>query len=113
MKNETRIKTKSGVVVSDKMQKTVAVLVERLVMHPVFKKYLRVSKKFLAHDEKGECKTGDTVLIRETRPLSKRKSWKVVKILKQGEGHDVLLKEGVGLEDKGRKTLKREPGVEL
>jgi small subunit ribosomal protein S17 len=65
-------------VVSDKMQKTVVVSVERRVMHPVYKKIIRRSKKYAAHDEENRCKAGDVVTIRECRPLSKRKRWEVV-----------------------------------
>jgi small subunit ribosomal protein S17 len=67
-----------GVVVSDKQDKTVTVLVERRVMHPIYKKYVRKSKKYAAHDETNSVKEGDTVRIRECRPLSKRKTWEVV-----------------------------------
>ncbi len=67
-----------GVVVSDKMQKTVIVNVERRVMHPVYKKVIRRSKRYAAHDEENRCKVGDVVTIRECRPLSKRKRWEVV-----------------------------------
>lgn len=91
--NEPKIKTKKGLVVSDKMDKTVAVLVERLVLEPTFKKYVRRRKKFLAHDEREECSMGDWVEIQETRPLSRRKSWRVVKILKKGVGADIQLKD--------------------
>jgi small subunit ribosomal protein S17 len=67
-----------GVVVSDKNQKTVVVRVERRVMHPVYKKVVRLSKKFHAHDEAGNHKVGDTVRIRECRPISKLKRWEVL-----------------------------------
>lgn len=67
-----------GVVVSDKQDKTVTVLVERRVMHPLYKKYVKKSKKYAAHDENNVVKEGDTVTIRECRPLSKRKRWEVV-----------------------------------
>lgn len=67
-----------GVVVSDKMDKTVTVMVERRVMHPVYKKFIKQTKKYAAHDEANACKTGDVVKIRECRPLSKRKCWEVV-----------------------------------
>lgn len=67
-----------GVVVSDKQDKTVTVLVERRVMHPIYKKYVRKSKKYAAHDENNVVKEGETVRIRECRPLSKRKTWEVV-----------------------------------
>ena len=67
-----------GVVVSDKQDKTVTVLVERRVMHPLYKKYVKKSKKYAAHDEGNAVKTGDKVSIRECRPISKRKRWEVV-----------------------------------
>ena len=67
-----------GTVVSDKGDKTVIVLVERRVMHPVYKKFIRQSKKYAAHDENNAFKAGDTVSIIECRPISKRKRWEVV-----------------------------------
>lgn len=67
-----------GVVVSDKAEKTITVLVERRVMHPVYKKFVKRSKKYLAHDENEKAKAGDTVEIIECRPISKRKSWMLV-----------------------------------
>ncbi len=67
-----------GVVVSDKMDKTIVVRVERRVMHPVYKKFIRRSKKYHAHDENNAYKIGDTVWIQESRPLSKTKTWVVV-----------------------------------
>ncbi len=67
-----------GVVVSDKMDKTVVVKVERRVMHPIYKKFIRRSKKYAAHDETNQFKIGDVVRIRECRPLSKTKSWEVL-----------------------------------
>lgn len=67
-----------GVVVSDKMDKTIVVRVERRVMHPVYKKFIRRSKKYHAHDENNEFKVGDQVSIRECRPLSRTKTWEVV-----------------------------------
>lgn len=78
-------KTEIGVVVSDKMDKTVVVRVERMVQHPKYGKILRRYTKFYAHDEKNECRVGDKVLIVETRPLSKLKRWRVVKILERAE----------------------------
>jgi small subunit ribosomal protein S17 len=68
----------TGTVVSDKMDKTVVVRVERRVMHPVYKKFIRRSKKYAAHDEANSHKIGDTVRIRECRPLSKTKKWEVI-----------------------------------
>lgn len=101
------IKSKTGIVVSDKMKKTVTVRVERLVLEPRFKKYIHKRKKFLAHDEKEECGLGDVVEIQETRPLSRRKSWRVVKILKKGVGEGLALKEEVEVMDKGIPPPKR------
>jgi len=79
---KTSLRKLKGIVVSDKMQKTVVVKVTRLKFHPKYKKYYRVSKKFKAHDEKNQCRVGDKVIIEETRPLSKEKRWKVVAIIK-------------------------------
>lgn len=67
-----------GTVVSDKGDKTCVVLVERRVMHPIYKKFIRQSKKFMAHDENNSAKIGDTIEIQECRPLSKRKRWEVL-----------------------------------
>ncbi len=67
-----------GVVVSDKQDKTVVVKVERRVMHPLYKKFIKRSKKFAAHDPENTCKEGDKVRIRECRPISKRKRWEVL-----------------------------------
>lgn len=72
-----------GYVVSDKMDKTVVVLVERLVKHPVYGKYVRRRKKFAAHDETNQCRAGDKVMIRQSRPLSARKRWRVSKVLER------------------------------
>ncbi len=74
-------KTQIGVVVSDKMDKTVVVKVDRLVKHPVYNKYIKRSAKYKAHDDNNSCKTGDRVLIVESRPLSKDKCWKVRQII--------------------------------
>src|SRR5690348_1560334 len=68
----------TGRVTSDKMDKTVTVLVERRVMHPLYKKFIRRSKKYAAHDEANTCKVGDTVRIEECPPISRRKAWQVV-----------------------------------
>ncbi len=72
-----------GVVVSNKMDKTVVVKVERFVQHPRFKKYIKRSKKYYAHDAENKCGVGDVVEIEETRPLSKLKRWRVVRIVKR------------------------------
>jgi small subunit ribosomal protein S17 len=76
-------KTRIGKVVSDKMAKTVVVTIERRVQHPVYGKVVRRTKKLKAHDEQNEAKTGDTVRIMETRPLSKDKRWRVVEIIER------------------------------
>ena len=76
-------KTLTGVVSSDKMDKTVVVMVNRRVLHPVYKKYIRKRKKVKAHDEKNECRMGDKVLLMEARPLSKEKRWRVKEILER------------------------------
>jgi len=74
-----------GVVVSDKMDKTVVVAVDRLVRHPLYKKVVRRTSKFYAHDEHNECRVGDIVEIMETRPLSKLKRWRVVRIVQRAK----------------------------
>jgi small subunit ribosomal protein S17 len=76
-------KTRVGMVVSDKMAKTVVVSIERRVQHPVYGKMVRRTKKLKAHDEQNQAKTGDTVRIMETRPLSKDKRWRVVEIIER------------------------------
>ena len=78
-----RRKRREGVVVSNKMDKTVVVLVERLVKHPKYRKYLKARKKYKAHDEKNTCQVGDQVEIIETRPLSRDKRWAVLSILRR------------------------------
>ncbi len=82
-RNERKIRI--GKVVSDKMQKTVVVAVERLVRHPLYHKPVKTTTKFKAHDENNESKMGDTVKIMETRPLSKDKRWRVVEILEKAK----------------------------
>ncbi len=76
-------RTKTGVVTSDKMDRTITVQIERTVLDPIVKKYVRRRKKFLAHDENNEYKQGDHVEIRETRPMSKRKRWRAVRLIKR------------------------------
>lgn len=76
-KKDKKIRTLKGVVASDKMQKTVVVAITRLTKHPKYKKYYKVTKRFKAHDEKGEFHIGDKVVIQETRPMSKEKRWRV------------------------------------
>ena len=76
-------RTVVGRVVSDKMDKTVSVAIERLVKHPVYGKYIRRTTKLMAHDENNECKTGDRVAISECRPIAKNKSWRVVDVVER------------------------------
>lgn len=76
-------KVRTGVVVGDKMNKTVVVEVSRTVQHPTYKKYVRRRKRFMAHDEENRCRVGDQVMIVETRPLSRNKNWRVRKVLKE------------------------------
>ncbi|RLC52412.1 MAG: 30S ribosomal protein S17 [Candidatus Cloacimonadota bacterium] len=75
--------TKTGIVISDKMDKTIVVNVERQYKHPLYKKIVRRHKKFKAHDENNECNIGDTVLISESRPLSRDKRWVLSKIIER------------------------------
>jgi len=78
-------KTRSGVVVSDKADKTIVVNVQRQVVHPKYGKIVRLNKKYKAHDENNDCRIGDTVRIMETRPLSKTKRWRLVEILEKAK----------------------------
>jgi small subunit ribosomal protein S17 len=81
-----RRQEKVGIVTSNKMQKTVVVTVERQITHPLYTRVVRRSAKFLAHDEKNQCKIGDTVRIEQTRPMSARKRWRVVNIIIRESG---------------------------
>lgn len=78
-------KERVGVVSSNKMDKSIVVVVERKVKHPKYGKFVKQSKKFYAHDEKNDCQIGDTVKIMETRPLSKQKCWRLVEILERAK----------------------------
>ncbi len=78
-------KTKVGVVVSNKMEKSIIVAIERRVAHPIYKKYFKKTTKLMAHDEKNECGVGDVVKIMETRPLSKDKKWRLVEIVEKAK----------------------------
>ena len=80
-------KTKVGRVVSDRMDKTIVVSVERLARHPLYKRVIRLSTKFKAHDEENEARIGDTVLIEESRPLSATKRWRLVEVVARGGDH--------------------------
>lgn len=83
MNEQAQTRSVTGTVVSSKMDKTVSVLVERQVKHPLYKKYIRLSTKLLAHDENNECGQGDTVLIAPCRPLSKHKSWRLLRVIEK------------------------------
>ena len=78
-------KEKIGIVTSDKMEKSIVVSVERKVKHPKYGKFVKKTTKFVAHDEKNDCKQGDTVMIMETKPLSKSKNWRVVEIVERAK----------------------------
>jgi small subunit ribosomal protein S17 len=92
----TQRKTKTGRVVSDKMDKTIVVSVERLSRHPIYKRVIRLTTRFKAHDENNEARIGDTVLIVESRPLSATKRWRLSEILQragEGAGEPVVAEE--------------------
>jgi small subunit ribosomal protein S17 len=78
-------KTRTGIVTSNKMDKTITVSVERKLRHPIYGKFVKKSKKFHAHDEKNECGPGDMVKIMETRPISKTKRWRLVEIVEKAK----------------------------
>lgn len=85
MSERNNRKQRVGIVVSDKMDKTITVAVEEHVRHPLYKKYIKQSKTFKAHDEANEAGQGDRVRIMETRPLSKSKSWRLIKIIEKAK----------------------------
>ena len=93
MDDQANKKTMTGVVVSNKMDKTVVVKVERRFSHPVFKKVVKTTKKYKVHDEKNECLEGDFIRIQETRPLSKEKRWRLLGIISREKS---LMSEKVG-----------------
>ncbi len=78
-------KTRIGVVVSNKMDKTITIAIERKIPHPIYKKYFKKTTKLMAHDEKQECSVGDKVKVMETRPLSKNKRWRLVEIVEKAK----------------------------
>jgi small subunit ribosomal protein S17 len=78
-------KTRIGMVVSNKMDKTITVAIERKVAHPLYKKYFKKTTKLMAHDEKKECNIGDKVRIMETRPLSAKKRWRLIEIIEKAK----------------------------
>jgi len=82
---DKQAKTVSGTVVSNKMDKTISVLVERKVKHPLYGKFMRRSTKMMAHDEANECNEGDVVVIEATRPLSKNKTWRLQKVVSKAQ----------------------------
>lgn len=82
-------KTRVGIVVSDKMEKTIVVETSRLVRHAIYGKYIRKNSKFMAHDEQNKCKIGDKVKIMETRPLSCKKRWRLVEIVESRGGGEI------------------------
>ncbi len=85
MAERTLRKTRVGIVVSNKMDKTITIAIERKVPHPIYKKYFKKTTKLMAHDEKRECSIGDKVKIMETRPLSKMKRWRLVQIIEKAK----------------------------
>ncbi len=82
---ETQAKTVSGTVISNKMDKTISVLIERKVKHPLYGKFMRRSTKLMAHDEANECNEGDVVIIESSRPLSKNKTWRLQKVVSKAQ----------------------------
>jgi len=78
-------KTRTGVVSSNKMDKTISITVERKLRHPIYGKFVKKSKKFMAHDENNDCNIGDTVTIMETRPLSKLKRWRLIEVIERAK----------------------------
>lgn len=85
MENRNLRKERVGLVVSNKMEKSIVITVERKVKHPIYGKFVKKSTKFMAHDEKNDCNIGDTVRIMETKPLSKNKCWRLVEILERAK----------------------------
>jgi|TARA_B100000508_G_scaffold75230_1_gene58699 small subunit ribosomal protein S17 len=85
MEKQNLRKERTGVVTSDKMDKSIVIAVERKVKHPKYGKFIKKTAKFVAHDEKNDCNEGDTVRIRECRPLSKSKNWRLVEIVERAK----------------------------
>ena len=85
MENRNLRKERVGVVTSNKMDKTIAVSVERRLRHPIYGKFVKKSNKFIAHDEKNDCNIGDVVRIMESRPLSKSKRWRLIEIIERAK----------------------------
>ena len=99
-KVETNRRKMTGVVIKDKMEKTVVIEVEKFLKHPKYHKYLKTKRRYKAHDEKNECNVGDRVLIIESKPLSKEKRWVVKEIVKKEE--PMLIREEVTGNDTGQ-----------
>jgi small subunit ribosomal protein S17 len=99
---QTQRKTKVGRVVSDKMDKTIVVSVERLARHPLYKRVIRLTTKFKAHDETNDAHTGDTVIIEESRPLSATKRWRLIEVVARAGEHgstsDIVFEEAATTE---------------
>lgn len=85
MEQRSLRKTRIGIVVSNKMNKTISVAIERRVPHPIYKKYFKKTTKLMAHDEKDECQIGDRVKIMETRPISLKKRWRLIEIVEKAK----------------------------
>jgi len=85
MENRNLRKERTGIVVSNKMEKSITVSIERKMKHPMYGKFVKKTTKFIAHDEKNECNVGDVVRIMETRPLSKSKCWRLVEIVERAK----------------------------
>jgi small subunit ribosomal protein S17 len=85
METRSLRKTRIGIVISNKMEKTITVAIERRVPHPIYKKYFKKTTKLMAHDEKRQCNVGDKVKIMETRPLSLKKRWRLVEIVEKAK----------------------------
>ena len=85
MESRNLRKERTGIVVSNKMEKSIVIVVKRKVKHPIYGKFVNKSTKLMAHDEKNECNIGDTVRIMETRPLSKNKCWRLVEIIERAK----------------------------
>lgn len=85
MENRNLRKERIGLVVSNKMDKSIVISVERKVKHPIYGKFVKTTAKFMAHDEKNDCNIGDTVRIMETKPLSKNKCWRLVEIIERAK----------------------------
>ncbi|KAB2859222.1 MAG: 30S ribosomal protein S17 [Flavobacteriales bacterium] len=85
MEDRNLRKERVGLVVSNKMDKSITITVERKVKHPIYGKFVKTTTKFMAHDEKNDCNIGDTVKIMETKPLSKNKCWRLVEILERAK----------------------------